>query len=40
MKAGMPEKNSSNKLDKELAYCKALEKCIESEQSLCSSKRS
>ncbi|MEA5406098.1 IS1182 family transposase [Arcicella sp. DC2W] len=36
MKARMPEKNSSNELDKELAYCKALEKYIESDQILCS----
>ena len=34
MKAVMPEKNSTDELDKELAYCNALEKCIEADQTL------
>lgn len=36
MKDQMPEKNSSGELDKELAYCKELEKCIESNHTLSS----
>lgn len=36
MKDGMPEKNDSNELEKELAYSKALEKHIESDQTLSS----
>lgn len=35
MKAGMPEKNTTNELEKELAYCNALEKYIEADQPLC-----
>lgn len=35
MKAGMPEKNTTDELEKELAYCNALEKYIESDQPLC-----
>jgi len=35
MKAGMPEKNTTDELEKELAYCSALEKYIEADQSLC-----
>jgi transposase len=35
MKAGMPEKNTTDELEKELAYCNALEKQIEADQSLC-----
>lgn len=34
MKARMPEKNTSGDLEKELSYCKELEKCIESDQTL------
>src|SRR6201985_2656387 len=34
MKAGMPEKNTTDELEKELAYCKELEKRIESDQTL------
>lgn len=34
MKAIMPEKNSTEELDKELAYCSALEKCIEADKTL------
>ena len=34
MKALMPKKNDSTELEKELAYCKELEKCIESQQAL------
>lgn len=34
MKAIMPEKNSTDELDKELAYCGALEKCIEADKTL------
>lgn len=34
MKDRMPEKNTSGELSKELAYCKELEKCIKSEQTL------
>jgi len=34
MKDRMPEKNDSDDLEKELAYCKELEKCIESDQTL------
>lgn len=34
MKDRMPEKNASGGLEKELAYCKELEKCIESDQTL------
>lgn len=34
MKGQMPEKNASNELEKELTYCKELEKCIESDQAL------
>jgi transposase len=34
MKPGMPEKNNTDELEKELAYCRALEKCIESDQTL------
>ena len=34
MKDRMPEKNDSGELEKELAYCKELEKCIESDQTL------
>lgn len=36
MKGRMPEKNDSGELEKELAYCKELEKLIESDQTLCS----
>ena len=36
LKDCMPEKNGSNDLEKELAYCKELEKCIESDLSLSS----
>ncbi|MFV7235487.1 IS1182 family transposase [Flavobacterium sp. ZB4R12] len=35
-KERMPEKNNTNELEKELAYCKELEKRLEKEQSLCS----
>ena len=35
MKAGMPEKNTTDELEKELAYCSALEKYIEADQPLC-----
>jgi transposase len=35
-KEHMPEKNDTNELEKELAYCKELERCIEKEQSLSS----
>jgi transposase len=34
MKAGMPEKNNTDELEKELAYCSALEKYIEADQTL------
>jgi transposase len=34
MKASMPEKNTTDELEKELAYCNALEKCIEADQTL------
>jgi len=34
MKDRMPEKNASGELDKELDYCRELEKCIESDQAL------
>jgi transposase len=34
MKARMPEKNNLGELEKELEYCKKLEKCIESDQTL------
>jgi len=34
MKSGMPAKNVSDDLEKELAYCNELEKCIESDQTL------
>ncbi|WP_184551136.1 IS1182 family transposase [Mucilaginibacter sp. FT3.2] len=34
MKSRMPEKNDSNDLEKELAYCRRLEKCIESDLTL------
>lgn len=34
MKGRMPEKNASDDLEKELTYCKELEKCIESDQAL------
>jgi transposase len=34
MKDRMPQKNTSRELDKELAYCRELEKCIESDQTL------
>jgi len=34
MKDRMPEKNASGELEKELVYCKELEKCIESDQTL------
>src|SRR5580658_789159 len=34
MKGAMPEKNSTDELEKELAYCSALEKCIEADQTL------
>lgn len=34
MKEHMPEKNGSDDLEKELAYCRELEKCIESDQAL------
>lgn len=34
MKDRMPEKNASGDLEKELVYCKELEKCIESDQTL------
>lgn len=34
-KAGMPQKNTTDELEKELAYCNALEKYIEADQSLC-----
>jgi len=36
MKDRMPHKNDSGELEKELAYCKELEKCIESDQTLSS----
>lgn len=35
MKVGMPEKNTTDELEKELAYCSALEKYIEADQPLC-----
>lgn len=35
MKAGMPEKNTTDELEKELAYCSALEKYIEADGPLC-----
>lgn len=35
MKAGMPEKNTTDELEKELAYCNALEKHIEADGPLC-----
>lgn len=35
MKAGMPAKNTTDELEKELAYCRALEKYIEADQPLC-----
>lgn len=35
-KERMPKKNNDNDLEKELAYCKGLEKCIEKEQSISS----
>lgn len=35
MKERMPKKNDSGELEKELAYCKELEKLIESDQTLC-----
>jgi transposase len=35
-KEQMPEKNNTNELEKELAYCKELERCLEKEQSLSS----
>lgn len=35
MRGRMPEKNDSAELEKELAYCKELEKLIESDQTLC-----
>lgn len=34
MKDRMPKKNASDELENELAYCKELEKCIESDQAL------
>ena len=34
MKSAMPEKNNSDELEKELAYCSALEKCIDGDQTL------
>ncbi len=34
IKAAMPEKNNTDELEKELAYCNALEKCIEADQML------
>ena len=34
MKSAMPEKNGTDELEKELAYCSALEKCIEADQTL------
>jgi hypothetical protein len=34
MKAAMPEKNTSEEMEKELAYCNALEKCIEADLTL------
>ena len=34
MKAAMPEKNSCDELEKELAYCSALEKCIDADRTL------
>lgn len=34
MKASMPEKNTTDELEKELAYCDALGKCIEADQTL------
>jgi len=34
MREAMPEKNSTDELEKELAYCSALEKCIEADQTL------
>ncbi|MFM7637850.1 MAG: IS1182 family transposase [Crocinitomicaceae bacterium] len=36
MKDRMPEKNDSGELEKELVYCRELEKLIESDQTLCS----
>lgn len=35
MKAGMPEKNTTDELEKELTYCSALEKYIEADGPLC-----
>jgi transposase len=35
MKVSMPEKNTTDELEKELAYCSALEKYIEADQPLC-----
>ena len=34
LKERMPQKNTDNDLEKELAYCKELEKCIENEPSI------
>jgi transposase len=34
IKAGMPEKNNTDELEKELSYCSALEKYIEADQTL------
>lgn len=34
MKGGMPEKNTTDELEKEVAYCSALEKYIEADQTL------
>ena len=36
LKERMPQKNTDNDLEKELAYCKELEKCIENEPSISS----
>jgi len=35
MKASMPEKNTTDELEKELAYCSVLQKYIEADQPLC-----
>jgi transposase len=35
MRSGMPEKNTTGELEKELAYCSALEAYIEADQPLC-----
>jgi transposase len=35
MKAGMPEKNTTDELEKELTYCSALERYLEADQPLC-----